>query len=77
MVEDLFRSAPGEPSAMFETVISRSTVIGEAQRHGKTIFQTSPGHKVASQYRELAQELERRLGAFSRIVDTEGVISNG
>ena len=77
LVEDLFRSAPGEPSAMFETIISRSTVIGEAQRHGKTIFQTSPGHKVTSQYRELAQELEKRLKAFSKINDVEGVVYNG
>jgi chromosome partitioning protein len=64
LVEELFRSAPGEPSAMFETIISRSTVIGEAQRHGKTVFQTNPNHKVSDQYRVLAQELENRLMAF-------------
>src|SRR5262249_51016350 len=45
--------------------ISRSTVIGEAQRQGKTIFQTDPAHKVTEQYRKLAHELEQRLVAFA------------
>ena len=64
LVEDLFRKEPDQPSAMFETVISRSTVIGEAQRDGKTTFQTHPTHRVTEQYRSLARELEQRLAAF-------------
>jgi chromosome partitioning protein len=69
LIGDLFRSGPDQPSAMFETIISRSTVIGEAQRHGKTIFQTEPDHKVTEQYRHLARELEQRLAAFETVVD--------
>jgi chromosome partitioning protein len=65
LIEDLFRRGPGQRSAMFETIISRSTVIGEAQRQGKTIFQTDPAHKVTEQYRQLASELEQRLAAFA------------
>jgi cellulose biosynthesis protein BcsQ len=65
LIEDLFRRGPGQRSAMFETIISRSTVIGEAQRLGKTIFQTDPSHKVTEQYRQLASELEQRLAAFA------------
>jgi len=65
LIEDLFRRGPGQRSAMFETIISRSTVIGEAQRQGKTVFQTDPTHKVTEQYRKLASELEQRLAAFA------------
>jgi nitrogenase subunit NifH len=52
---------------MFETIISRSTVIGEAQRQGKTVFQTEPDHKVTEQYRNLACELEQRLATFETV----------
>ena len=38
----IFFAGARQRSAMFETIISRSTVIGEAQRQGKTIFQTDP-----------------------------------
>jgi len=67
LIEDLFRRGPGQRSAMFETIISRSTVIGEAQRQGKTSFQTDPTHKVTEQYRKLASELEQRLVAFAAL----------
>ena len=77
LVEDLFRSAPGEPSAMFETIISRSTVVGEAQRQGKTTFQTNTNHKVTEQYRSLARELETRLHIFNRVHADEEVHVNG
>jgi chromosome partitioning protein len=49
-------------SAKFDTTISRSTVVPEAQKEGKTIFQTVPNHKVCEQYRSLAKEIEIRLG---------------
>jgi chromosome partitioning protein len=52
----------GQGSAKFRTTISRSTVVPEAQRVGKCVFQTAPTHKVCEQYRELARELEVRLG---------------
>lgn len=66
LVEDLFRQQPGQPSAKFDTIISRSTVVGEAQKLGKTIFQTHPTHKVTDQYRTLAREVENRLAEFAR-----------
>jgi chromosome partitioning protein len=64
LIENVFRREEGQPSAMFETIISRSTMIGEAQRHGQTLFQVEPTHKVTHQYRKLAEEVEKRLEAF-------------
>jgi chromosome partitioning protein len=64
LIDKVFRREPSQPSAMFETIISRSTVIGEAQTHGQTLFQVSPMHKVTDQYRKLAEEVEQRLSAF-------------
>jgi len=66
LVEELFRQQPGQPSAKFQTSISRSTIVGEAQKLGKTIFQTYPTHKVTDQYRALAHEVESRLEAFAQ-----------
>lgn len=60
-VEKQFATGDGK-SAKFENTISRSTVIPEAQKDGKTIFQTTPNHKLAEQYRALAREIEARLG---------------
>lgn len=60
-VEEKF-SVDGGPSAKFRTIVSRSTVVPEAQKLGKTIFQTDPNHKIAQQYRELAIEIEERTG---------------
>lgn len=64
-VERLF-TVPGVGSAKFASEISRSTVVPQAQKLGKTVFQTDPGHKVTEQYRELAREIEARLRAFER-----------
>lgn len=69
-VEDKF-TVDGKPSAKFRTTISRSTVVPEAQKLGKTVFQTDPNHKVAQQYRELAQEIEERTGRVERVVPEE------
>lgn len=60
-VENQFANGKGG-SAKFRTTISRSTVIPEAQKEGKTLFQTVPSHKVCEQYRELAREIEARIG---------------
>ncbi len=54
----------GGPSAKFETTISRSTVIPQTQKVGKTLFQTHASHKVTDQYRQLAREVEARLAEF-------------
>lgn len=59
-VEKTFRFGD-ETSAKFKTVISRSVVIDEAQRAGKTLFDTHPDHKVTDQYRSIAKEVEARL----------------
>jgi chromosome partitioning protein len=65
-VENQFANGKGG-SAKFKTTISRSTVIPEAQKDGKTLFQTAPAHKVCEQYRELAREIEVRLGRTSSV----------
>lgn len=62
-IEGLF-SPGGEDSLKFRTEISRSTVIPEAQKAGRTVFDTEPAHKVAEQYRELAREVEARVAAL-------------
>ena len=60
-VEEKF-SIDGGPSAKFKTTISRSTVVPEASKIGKTVFQTDSSHKVTQQYRALAKEVEMRTG---------------
>lgn len=49
------------PSRMFDTTISRAGVVPRAQKTGRTLFQTDPGHKVAKQFCGLAKELEGRV----------------
>jgi chromosome partitioning protein len=63
-VEQIF-SPDGRRSAKFRTTVSRSTVIPQTQRLGKTLFQTHPTHAVTEQYRALAREIEERLTEFS------------
>jgi len=50
-----------EVAGPFNTQVSRAVAIPEAQKLGKTVFQTDPAHKIAEQYRQLARELEQRL----------------
>lgn len=69
-VEKAF-SVDGGPSAKFRTTISRSTVVPEAQKATKTVLQTDPSHKVAQQYRALAQEVEERTGRVQKVKSTE------
>ena len=63
-VEQIF-SPDGQSSAKFKTTISRSTVVPQAQKQGKTLFQTHPNHIVTEQYREIAADIERRLAEAS------------
>ncbi|MEO1009573.1 MAG: ParA family protein [Planctomycetota bacterium] len=58
-VEDTFRDAGAFGD--FETRISRSVKVPEAQASGRTIVQAMPDHKVAEEYRRLARELLERL----------------
>lgn len=69
-VENAF-SVDGGPSAKFKTTISRSTVVPEAQKNAKTVLQTDPSHKVAQQYRALAQEVEQRTGRIQKSKSSE------
>lgn len=71
-VEKAF-SIDGGPSAKFKTTISRSTVVPEAQKVAKTVFQTDPNHKVAQQYRALAKEVEERTGRVPTATPTRSV----
>ena len=48
----------------YSTYIGETTYICESQKHGKTMFQLYPEHKVTNQYRELALEFEERLGSI-------------
>jgi chromosome partitioning protein len=69
-VEEKF-SVNGGPSAKFKTTISRSTVVPEASKVGKTVFQTDPTHKVAQQYRALAREIEERTGRLQPVTSKD------
>jgi chromosome partitioning protein len=55
---------PSGHTLKFKTEITRSVVLQEAQRVGKTIFQYQGDHPVADQYRAVARELEERLRAI-------------
>ena len=67
-----------EHAGPFNAQISRAVVIPEAQKVGKTVFQTDPAHKIAEQYRQLAREFEKRLAIKeSGIVAPELEVANG
>jgi chromosome partitioning protein len=57
---------PQGQTLMFASEITRSVVLQEAQRAGKTIFQYQADHPVADQYRALAVEMEARLAQLSQ-----------
>ena len=52
---------PQSNSLKFLTDITRSVIIQEAQRAGKSIFQYRGDHAVADEYRALAKEVEERI----------------
>ncbi|MBT3271460.1 ParA family protein [Candidatus Poribacteria bacterium] len=54
------RTADATPLT-FETTIARCVEIQEGQMLGRTLFQMNPKHRVASQYRSLAREIEDRI----------------
>ncbi len=65
----------GGQSLKFHTEISRAVVIPQAQQLGKTVFDVDPSHKVAEEYRQLAREVEQRVGAVSREPAKEAVVA--
>lgn len=84
VVESTFTPADGEHSLKFDTEISRSVVIPQAQAKGATIFEIDPAHAIAEQYRQLAREVEHRLAAAQRTAAAaaaeqprEAVVANG
>lgn len=60
-VEKSFRAGEDAESVKFRSSIGRSTVIPQAQKVGKTLFETHSTHKVTDEYRALAAEIEERL----------------
>jgi chromosome partitioning protein len=60
-VEQSFRIGDNAESVKFKSTIGRSTVIPQTQKVGKTLFETHSTHKVTSEYRALALEIEERL----------------
>ena len=61
-VEQAFKANPQDAASIrFKTIINRSTVIPEAQKEGRTIFETVPNHKVTEQYRQVATEIDERV----------------
>lgn len=75
----------------FDTNISRSVVVTEAQQARKTVLQFNGSHPVAEQYRALAREVEARIAAISAAIkdaaktkaaeeqdtDSEKAVANG
>lgn len=70
-VEQSFRIGTSKESIKFKATISRSTVIPQTQKVGKTLFETHSTHKVTDQYRELAKEIEARLAKL----DVRGAVA--
>lgn len=74
-------AAAGELGA-FDTLINRATAVERAQAKGKTLFQMFPEHKVTQQFRDLAQEVLKRLETAAKIdaepetVDETKVVAN-
>lgn len=58
---DMAFRMPDGNTLRLEPSISRSTIVPTAQKAGRTVFDTAPGHQVAEQYRELSRVVEQRL----------------
>ena len=71
---------PDGNSLKFQTEITRSVVIQEAQRSGKSIFQYQGDHQVADEYRTLAKEVEERINRLKKgrdiLVQKEAQVAN-
>jgi chromosome partitioning protein len=59
---DVLRGRP----LLLPTTISASSAVPRAQMEGRTVFQSSPRHRVAREYRQVAAEVEKRIRAFGR-----------
>ncbi|BCL40005.1 ParA family protein [Nostoc sp. MS1] len=68
-VEQLFFD--GDRSLKFKTTISRSIVVPQAQKLGKTLFETAPNHKVTKEYLKLSKEIEARISEIEKSITTQ------
>lgn len=62
-------TGPEDTTLRFEPVISRSTIVPQAQRAGRTVFDNEPSHPVTEQFRQLVRSVEERLLAGQRGFD--------
>lgn len=77
-VERTFKVGDEAESMKFQTSIGRSTVIPQAQKVGKTLFETHSTHKVTGEYRALACEIEERVERLeSKRADVLRNVANG
>ena len=51
---------------LFPTMVGSSPSVPRAQMEGRTVFEAAPRSRVASEYREVAAEVERRIRAAWR-----------
>lgn len=73
-LDSTFTNDDGD-SMRFTPSISRSTVVPTAQRHGTTVLEAYPTHRVASEFRALAESVESRLLIAQR--DSHGTVMRG
>ncbi len=74
-VGDLFAAAGKYGD--FQTRISRSVAVANAQNQGKTILQTEPAHKVTEEYRQLAREVIERVESSAETPEEKEALAHG
>lgn len=50
------------PNRIFRTIVPRTVRLAEAPSHGRSIYEYDPSSRGAEAYRELGEEVARRLG---------------
>ena len=53
------------PNRIFRTIVPRTVRLAEAPSHGRSIYEYDPTSRGAEAYRELGEEVARRLGLCS------------
>jgi len=75
LIEATFdKSGNGMTMGKFSPSISRAAAITQAQDRGTTVFQTSPEHRVAEQFREVAKQVVDRVNFYT---EDQKVVANG
>jgi chromosome partitioning protein len=71
------RDAQGQ-AVNFSTTISSAAAIDRAYQKRATVLQTEPSHRVAAQYRALAEEVEDRIAVHRRgLLRVGEAVANG